>query len=314
MSCWCWRWSAQLDRGDTHLSAAAGQMTSGHSSPICTLYCQYVLLSTVILVPALPVFHDNSSWQRLWSRDLQGVRWLIPLLSFAIVIMSQPTTSEVFYKMGKQTDVAATYTLSLDTHSRDQWFVLNVYGRPDQHAFVQLSLLKEPSTTSGSVKYVLWHFKGEPGRRVGVSFVECDSSDNEFQPTIVSKPLWFYDTTTYTQQDTPMIAGGEYDYDQDENQISLVEGVDIGTYVMKIMPDMRHQVFDISTLRLDVKTYYCNAQGTPRAKFLEEFPHDAYERHRHRLFMKCISDFIYVRSHCQFIYDPLTPEYYDSDV
>jgi hypothetical protein len=89
--------------------------------------------------------------------------------------------------------------------------------------------------------------------------------------------------TTDNQQDTPIIAEGEYDYDEDENQISLVEGADIGTYVMKIMPDMRHQVFDVSTLRLDVKTYYCDMRGTPRAKFLEEFPHDAYKRHRHRL-------------------------------
>jgi hypothetical protein len=32
------------------------------------------------------------------------------------------------------------------------------------------------------------------------------------------------------------------------------------------------------------------------------------------LFTKYISDFVYVRSHCQFIYDPQTPEYYDSDV
>jgi hypothetical protein len=103
--------------------------------------------------------------------------------------MSQPATSEVYYKMGKQTDVTATYTLSLDTHSSDQWSALNVYGRPDQHAFVQLSLLKETSTTSGFVKYVLWHFKGEPGKRVGVSFVEYDPSDKEFEPTIVSDLL-----------------------------------------------------------------------------------------------------------------------------
>ena len=206
-----------------------------------------------------------------------------PIAIITVIIMSQPATSEAFYMMAKQSDVSATYTLLLNSESTSQWFALDVSRGPDQHAFIHLSLSNEPSTTFGFVKYVIRHLKGEPGKGVGVSFVECDPSDKEFQPTMVSDLKRFYDTPTDNQQGTPIIAEGELSFDDDKKSINLADATDIGRYVIKIMPDMCHQVFNISTLRLDIKTYYCDARDTPRAKFLEKFTKDSYRQHGHRL-------------------------------
>ena len=71
-----------------------------------------------------------------------------------------------------------------------------------------------------------------------------------------------------------------YNTDEDVNLINLAEGGDIGSYVVKITPDIN---FDTVTLRFEVKTYYCAAQETPRRRFLKEFPRDAYLHHSHRL-------------------------------
>jgi hypothetical protein len=77
-----------------------------------------------------------------------------------------------------------------------------------------------------------------------------------------------------------MIVGGDFALDQDENQLNLVEGGDSGSYLIKITPNVR---LDISTLQLDVKTYYCAAKNTPRSRFFDQFTPDAYEKHLIRL-------------------------------
>jgi hypothetical protein len=71
-----------------------------------------------------------------------------------------------------------------------------------------------------------------------------------------------------------------YNTDEDANRISLAEGGDIGSYVIKITPDIN---FNTVTLRFEVKMYYCATRETPRHRFLEEFPQDAYLHHSHRL-------------------------------
>jgi hypothetical protein len=79
---------------------------------------------------------------------------------------------------------------------------------------------------------------------------------------------------------TQIIAEGVYNTDEDVNRINLAEGGDIGSYVIKITPDIN---FDAVTLRFEVKMYYCATRETPRRRFLEEFPRDAYLQYSHRL-------------------------------
>ena len=101
--------------------------------------------------------------------------------------MSQPDTSEAFYVMAKQSDVAVTYTLLMDSES-SRWFALNVYATKDQHMFVHLSLSKG-ELSFRNIRYTLWHLKSEQGhraRRVGVDMVEYKPSDTDFDRCRVS--------------------------------------------------------------------------------------------------------------------------------
>jgi hypothetical protein len=59
-----------------------------------------------------------------------------------------------------------------------------------------------------------------------------------------------------------MVARGDYIFNQQRPQINMVDGSDVGRYMIKIMPNM-----PLSTLQLEVKTYYCNKVGTPRTRF-----------------------------------------------
>jgi hypothetical protein len=68
--------------------------------------------------------------------------------------------------------------------------------------------------------------------------------------------------------------------DQDVDGIKLAEGGDIGSYVIKITPDIN---MDTVTLQFNVKTYYCASRETHRKRFLAEFPLDAYTQHGYRL-------------------------------
>jgi hypothetical protein len=49
---------------------------------------------------------------------------------------------------------------------------------------------------------------------------------------------------------------------------------------MKITPNVD---IDISTLQLDVKTYYCAAQNASRSRFFDNFTPQAYKQHSDRL-------------------------------
>jgi hypothetical protein len=75
-----------------------------------------------------------------------------------------------------------------------------------------------------------------------------------------------------------MVARGDYIFNQQRPQINMVDGSDVGRYVIKITPNM-----PLSTLQLEVKTYYCNKVGTPRTRFLEVFPWTAFQNHCWRL-------------------------------
>lgn len=83
-----------------------------------------------------------------------------------------------------------------------------------------------------------------------------------------------------TNTDTQRIARGVFNMDRDLNGINLAEGGDMGLYMIKITPDIN---IDTVTLQFNVKTYYCAAQKTPRERFLDMFPRDAYLQHSHRL-------------------------------
>jgi hypothetical protein len=99
--------------------------------------------------------------------------------------MSQanPSETEVFYKLAKQSEVGGTYTLSMDG-GRSCWFVIKIYRGADQHAFAHLSLLKREGLY-GKVQYVLWHFNSQHSQGVGVSLVEYEPSDKNIDPTKV---------------------------------------------------------------------------------------------------------------------------------
>jgi hypothetical protein len=74
-----------------------------------------------------------------------------------------------------------------------------------------------------------------------------------------------------------MVARGDYIFNQG-TQINMVDGGDVGQYVIKIMPNM-----SMSTLCLKVKTYYCDMAGTPRTRFFDVFPWAAFLKHSWRL-------------------------------
>jgi hypothetical protein len=71
-----------------------------------------------------------------------------------------------------------------------------------------------------------------------------------------------------------------YNTHEDVNRISLAEGGDIGSYVIKLTPDIN---YDTMTLRMEIKTYYCAAREAARRRFLDRFPPIAYLQHSHRL-------------------------------
>jgi hypothetical protein len=79
---------------------------------------------------------------------------------------------------------------------------------------------------------------------------------------------------------TQMLVEGVYDTHEDVDRISLVEGGDIGSYVIVITPDVK---YDRVTLRMEIQTYYCDTGEAPRRRFLERFPPIAYLQHSHRL-------------------------------
>jgi hypothetical protein len=79
---------------------------------------------------------------------------------------------------------------------------------------------------------------------------------------------------------TQKIAGGVYNMDEDVNGITLAEGKDIGSYNIKITPDINNETV---TLQFVVKIYYCLARNIPRPRFFETFPRDAYIRHSDKL-------------------------------
>src|SRR6202043_67873 len=108
--------------------------------------------------------------RRVGSRD--------PTLFHHLITMSQMDTSEVFYIMAKQCDIAGTYTLLMDSAS-SHWFALNVDAAPDQHVFTHLSL-STGQTSSGKIQYTVWYLKTLHGSRVGVSLVEYHPSDQGF--------------------------------------------------------------------------------------------------------------------------------------
>jgi hypothetical protein len=98
--------------------------------------------------------------------------------------MSQTDTSEVFYILAKQRDIAGTYTLLMDSAS-SRWFALNIDAAPDQHVFTHLSL-SMGQTPSGKIQYTVWYLKALHSSRVGVSLVEYHPSDQDFARTRVS--------------------------------------------------------------------------------------------------------------------------------
>src|ERR1700741_4996915 len=75
-----------------------------------------------------------------------------------------------------------------------------------------------------------------------------------------------------------MVARGDYIFNQYGPQINMVDASNAGQYVIKITPNT-----PLSTLQLEVKTYYCHKMGTPRPRFFEVFPRAAFENHHVRL-------------------------------
>jgi hypothetical protein len=101
--------------------------------------------------------------------------------------MSHVNSSEVFYLMARERDIAASYTLSMDS-AESRWFAFTIDAARHQHAFVHLSLLKG-GAPSGKIPYTLWYFKGPHNdRRIGVSLVEYKASDNDVNSAPVSDP------------------------------------------------------------------------------------------------------------------------------
>ena len=190
--------------------------------------------------------------------------------------MSESTTSEVFYIMDKQRDVCHTYTFLMDS-AATRWFSLQVDATADQHAFVHLWLSKGENS-HGKITYTLWHFHSQPSRRIGGGIVEYNPPDKDFNHTRVSDG--FLDQIIKPLTDTQIVAGGVYDFDRDANQINLVQGGNIGPYIIKVTPDLN---IDTIVLQFNVKTYYCNARNTARVKFFDRFLLDAYERHSYKL-------------------------------
>lgn len=111
---------------------------------------------------------------------------LLHRLHHRLILMSQlnTSTSEIFYIMAKQRDIALTYTHLMDS-SASRWFLLTVDAAPDEHTFVHLSLSKG-ETSSGKIEYTLWHSMGQYSRRVGVGLVEYNPSDKDFNHGRVS--------------------------------------------------------------------------------------------------------------------------------
>ena len=68
-----------------------------------------------------------------------------------------------------------------------------------------------------------------------------------------------------------MVARGDYLLDHDRDQINLVEGGDVGEYILKITPYMNLLTVPLDNLHLEVKTSYCAMVGTPRSSFFKVF-------------------------------------------
>ena len=68
-----------------------------------------------------------------------------------------------------------------------------------------------------------------------------------------------------------MVARGDYLLDRDRDQINLVEGGDVGEYIIKITPCLNLSTIPLHDLRLEVKTSYCAMVGTPRSRFFQVF-------------------------------------------
>ena len=68
-----------------------------------------------------------------------------------------------------------------------------------------------------------------------------------------------------------MVARGDYLLDHDRDQINLVEGGNVGEYILKITPYMNLLTVPLDNLRLEVKTSYCAMAGTPRSSFFKVF-------------------------------------------
>jgi hypothetical protein len=79
---------------------------------------------------------------------------------------------------------------------------------------------------------------------------------------------------------TQKLLEGVYDTHNNDERISLLEGGDIGSYVIAITPDIKYERV---TLRMEIQTYYCEARDAPRHRFLEKFPPISYLQHSHRL-------------------------------
>jgi hypothetical protein len=73
-----------------------------------------------------------------------------------------------------------------------------------------------------------------------------------------------------------MVARGDYIFNQG-TQINMVDGGDVGRYVIKITPNM-----SMLTLCLKVKTY-CDMAGTPRTRFFDVFLWAAFLKHSWKL-------------------------------